>query len=255
MELGRSKGQVEAPLNPGGATLPLLSRYDRLHRERYEFATRESRPSRYVDFGCGYGPGTNLVASETGASSLGLDIDPRCISYANRRFGSSTLRFRLLDDVTIPAQDGSVDLLTAFEVLEHLSEPHGRQLLSEARRVLATDGLFIGSTPNAGLPHSDFAFHLREYSPAELIRLSSGSGLSIRLLGQGAPSGTDAPLADRIGSSLPQQIRRTYLLKVVQSLILAVRSPKLTEPIGCAGIGDFNESTSATILFVMRLVP
>ena len=38
------------------------------------------------------------------------------------------------------------DLVTAFEVIEHLAA--WRDLLSEARRVLAPGGLFLVSTPN-----------------------------------------------------------------------------------------------------------
>ena len=48
--------------------------------------------------------------------------------------------------MTLPFQDRSFGLIVAFEVIEHLSD--WRLLLSEARRLLHPDGVFLVSTPN-----------------------------------------------------------------------------------------------------------
>jgi SAM-dependent methyltransferase len=46
----------------------------------------------------------------------------------------------------LPFADSSFDLITGFEVIEHLSE--WRSLLAEARRMLRPEGVFLVSTPN-----------------------------------------------------------------------------------------------------------
>lgn len=51
------------PLNPGGAKLPLLGRPDTQTVERYLFAGKYARAGMRVDFGCGFGYGTSLLAS------------------------------------------------------------------------------------------------------------------------------------------------------------------------------------------------
>ena len=48
--------------------------------------------------------------------------------------------------MTLPFADASFDLVTAFEVIEHLQD--GNQLLAEARRVLGPEGVLLVSTPN-----------------------------------------------------------------------------------------------------------
>jgi 2-polyprenyl-3-methyl-5-hydroxy-6-metoxy-1,4-benzoquinol methylase len=65
------------------------------------------------------------------------------------------------------------DLITCFEGIEHISE-HER-FLSEVKRLLKDDGLFIGSTPNKLVyrdePGSSNPFHQKELYFDELRTL------------------------------------------------------------------------------------
>ncbi len=62
----------------------------------------------------------------------------------------------------LPFKDETCEIITSFDVLEHLLEPE--RFVSEASRVLRPDGLFILATPNLGDIYSRIAF-LFGYTP------------------------------------------------------------------------------------------
>ncbi len=114
------------------------------HVARYAFAAHFAN-ARVLDAGCGTGygcaelaPGAILVA--------GIDIASDAIDYARQHSSRSNVRYAQASATAIPFAAGSFNLVTAFEVIEHL--PDWRALLSEARRVLDSEGLFLVSTPN-----------------------------------------------------------------------------------------------------------
>ena len=69
----------------------------------------------------------------------------------------------------MPFADGSFDVVTCFEVIEHLERP--QELLAECRRVAGEDGVVVISTPNRLMTVEQSAFHVREYAPNELDEL------------------------------------------------------------------------------------
>jgi SAM-dependent methyltransferase len=56
------------------------------------------------------------------------------------------MHFLQASAVTLPFADGAFELVTAFELIEHLEK--WQQMLAEVRRVLAPRGQFVVSTPN-----------------------------------------------------------------------------------------------------------
>lgn len=115
------------------------------HMARYHFARRLSRNRRVLDLACGTGYG---AAAFTGSAQhvTGLDISAEAIAYAREHYTFENLTFLEADSTRIPLPDGSFDLITAFELIEHLTD--WREMLREARRLLAHAGQFIVSTPN-----------------------------------------------------------------------------------------------------------
>jgi O-antigen biosynthesis protein len=113
------------------------------HVARYALAARFAHGRRVLDLGCGAGYGTADLA-RVASSSVGVDLAPEAIGYAARHFPGT--RFLQCSANAVPFPSASFDLLTAFEVIEHLRD--WRALLAEARRVLEPDGLLIVSTPN-----------------------------------------------------------------------------------------------------------
>jgi ubiquinone/menaquinone biosynthesis C-methylase UbiE len=113
------------------------------HVARYALATRFAQGRRVLDLGCGTGYGTADLA-QVASAAVGVDLAPDAISYALRHFPS--VRFLECSASAVPFPPASFDLVTAFEVIEHLQD--WRALLAEAQRVLDPNGLLIVSTPN-----------------------------------------------------------------------------------------------------------
>ena len=113
------------------------------HAARYAFAARFAQGQRVLDLGCGTGYGTADLA-RAASSAVGVDLAPEAIAYADRHYPGA--RFLQGSATAVPFPPAAFDLVTAFEVIEHLGD--WRSLLSEARRVLAPAGMLIVSTPN-----------------------------------------------------------------------------------------------------------
>lgn len=113
------------------------------HAARYAFAARLAKGKRVLDLGCGTGYGTATLA-EVARQCTGLDNAPEAIEYASAHYPGP--QFLLHSAIDLPFPDGCFDLITAFELIEHLAD--WPRMLSEARRVLDPAGLLIASTPN-----------------------------------------------------------------------------------------------------------
>jgi SAM-dependent methyltransferase len=113
------------------------------HLSRYEFAARFAAGRRVLDVGCGTGYGSGRLAAEA-TSVAGLDPAHDAIDYARTHYPEG--QFLQASAIALPFATAAFDIITAFEVIEHLSE--WRLLLSEARRTLAPGGIFLVSTPN-----------------------------------------------------------------------------------------------------------
>ena len=154
-----------------------------LHRKRYEFAQPYCRGRDVLDAGCGVGYGAALLAADA-RTVIGVDIDASAIEYARRRYGAPNVTFRVGDVTALDLEDDSVDVVCAFEAIEHVRGPE--RFLSETRRVLRDGGLLLVSTPRVertsvrpANPH-----HEREYSAPDFEALLRTQFSSVELLGQ-----------------------------------------------------------------------
>lgn len=115
------------------------------HISRYAFATRWALGARVLDLGCGAGYGTAELAGRA-RSALGIDLAPEAVDHARSAYPLTNISFVPASVTAVPFRDSSFDLITAFEVIEHLDD--WRALLSESRRLLHPGGVFLVSTPN-----------------------------------------------------------------------------------------------------------
>ena len=103
------------------------------------------KATTYLDLGCSNGRITEIIAKVVNAKEVyGIDIDSNALEEARSR-GIKTFNLDLSKD-RFPLNDDSVDLITAFEVIEHLANPDN--MLREAFRVLRKGGYLLLSTPN-----------------------------------------------------------------------------------------------------------
>jgi 2-polyprenyl-3-methyl-5-hydroxy-6-metoxy-1,4-benzoquinol methylase len=108
-----------------------------------------ARPDgRFLDVGCGSGlfvDGLNRATgmADRGWALVGVDVSEHAIEIAQRL----PYDFRRVNlEEGIPLEDGSVDIVYAGEVIEHVYNPDA--LLEECRRVLRPGGHVVLTTPN-----------------------------------------------------------------------------------------------------------
>lgn len=115
------------------------------HISRYLFASRLANRKRVLDIACGAGYGAECLG-RTASSVTAIDLSTEAATGARAAYPAENLAFLAADARRLPFADGSFDLIVAFEVIEHLDNP--RDLLAEARRLLAPGGQLVVSTPN-----------------------------------------------------------------------------------------------------------
>lgn len=142
----------------------LLTRYlDYIYQDtvrlRYaaQRACMEGNPeARLLDIGCQTGVNTLRLARVAGASRVvGMEYNLRTLREASRQG-----IWPVLADANrpLPLESGSVDVITAMDVLEHLTDP--RMLIGEAHRVLRPGGYLVLATPNLASWHNILALLL-----------------------------------------------------------------------------------------------
>lgn len=131
-----------------------------------------------LDVGCGSGRNMQLL-SHYCDSVIGLDRSPAALKLAGAK-GYETI---CSDGHTIPMEDSSVDLLTAFDVLEHLDDD--MQALDEFKRILRPTGLLLVTVPAYRFlwsEHDEALMHRRRYTASELhVKLTRSN---FRVLGR-----------------------------------------------------------------------
>lgn len=124
--------------------------------------------AQVLDVGCGTG-GTTASLADAGQSVFGCELNAFAATAAA---GRPALRGKVFQGraEAVPVRTGSVDLVTAFDVLYH-RDVDERSALAEWRRVLAPGGLLYVSDsalPCLKGPHDD-AVHARERYTAPVL--------------------------------------------------------------------------------------
>ncbi|MCU0421410.1 MAG: class I SAM-dependent methyltransferase [Bacteroidia bacterium] len=132
----------------------------------YEVAETYVKGKKTADIGCADGYGTQYLASFT-ASTVGVDYSEETVAEARKKHAAKTnLTFKSGSVPPIPLESESVDVLTAFQFIEHIHDRPG--FIKEVYRVLKPGGVFLCSTPNIKMSIARNPFHVHEYTFDEM---------------------------------------------------------------------------------------
>lgn len=159
-----------------------------MHQSDYVRAQKLVIGKIVLDLGCNSGYGTNLL-SQTCGRVTGVDVSPEAISTAKSKYQSNNMSFQLIDGITLPFESDSFDVITSFQVLEHIENYDN--YFSEICRVLKPDGVLLLTTPNADIrvmpgskPWNRFHVHVHEFRGHELSQFLKKYFPLVTVLGQ-----------------------------------------------------------------------
>ena len=160
-----------------------LTEYE--HLPRYAFACTLARGARVLDFGCGTGYGAASLA-EAAESVVGLDISAPAIEWARQMHRDPRLKFDLRSDLGRGLAAGSFDLVTCFEVIEHVDHRTQKRAIRSIAKLLTPGGRLVISTPDPQFTASygDNPYHLREMTEAEFLELLRSGFKHVTMLRQ-----------------------------------------------------------------------
>jgi SAM-dependent methyltransferase len=134
--------------------------------------------ARVLDAGCG--SGRTLQDLRVYGEVSGIELSPLAAELARER-ELGEVRVGRVED--LPWEDGSFDLVTCLDVLEHT--PDDRVALQELRRVTARGGwllLTVPAYPALWSTHDDVNHHYRRYTRPVLRRAATEAGWRVARL-------------------------------------------------------------------------
>ena len=132
-------------------------------------------PGRALDIGAA-GGGNTRVLREHGWDAVALEYGADGAEGAHGR-GLATLRG---DATRLPFADASLDLVMAFDLLEHLHDDDSA--VAEVHRVLKPTGTYlvaVPADPKLWSSHDEAVDHVRRYTRAGLLELLDRGGFEV----------------------------------------------------------------------------
>ena len=132
-------------------------------------------PGRALDIGAA-GGGNTRVLRQHGWDAIALEYGADGAEVAHDR-GLATLRG---DATRLPLADASLDLVVAFDLLEHLEDDDAA--VAEVRRVLKPTGTYlvaVPADPRLWSDHDEAVDHVRRYTRQGLLDLLDRGGFEV----------------------------------------------------------------------------
>lgn len=137
-----------------------------------------------LDVGCSTGLFLNEMRRYGQWKLAGIEIDARAAAYARDRFGLDVYNGQVED---APWPEKSFDMVTLWDVLEHLPDPGGA--LRQLGRLLAEQGLLMVSVPNLDSVDAarfgpfwtglDVPRHFSVFRTRDIVRLVEDAGYRV----------------------------------------------------------------------------
>jgi len=111
----------------------------------------ENKDAAIIDLGCGYGRLLSFFKQRGYTNIRGVDISPDQVQIA-RQIVPDVFQGNVLDFVSDAPREGSYDLVTSLDLIEHFKKNEVLQFLDGCFRVLKAGGRLVLQTPNAETP-------------------------------------------------------------------------------------------------------
>jgi len=170
----------------GERVIPGLTDYSLYipHMKRYLLAETFAKGARVLDAGCGTGYGSKRLTQVADRVDA-VDLDAETIAFAKRTYADERVTWSVGDVRSLDVEAGIYDLVTSFEVIEHLRDADIADYLKGLHRALKVGGVALISTPNKKVaakwknPHHKHEMTLDEFQ----LRLKGVFG-DVTILGQ-----------------------------------------------------------------------
>jgi len=137
-----------------------------------------------LDVGCSYGWFLNIAFKEGSKSVYGVEPDNEKIELAKKSAPKAVVIKGTAGKIDFPKN--KFDVVTLFDVIEHVPAKTEPQVLKEINKVLKPKGHLLVSTPSHNLfsTFSDPAWYFghRHYSENDLTKLLNDAGFTIESL-------------------------------------------------------------------------
>jgi SAM-dependent methyltransferase len=189
---------------------------------------------RALDIGCRHGSFLRRLRMIGYDDVYGVDVDLAALEAGRAAYPDLADRLRHYDGLRLPFPDGGFDLVTMFDVIEHIPAPS--DYLRDVRRVLKPGGRLVFQTPNILIDVPYWVLALRLFTHEKLAWLfaehcSLQTLFSLRRLL--ADAGLDEIRIDKMPVDTPfktEYMRRTLGAPGLALLRLANHFPLVLTP-------------------------
>jgi len=137
-------------INNTGET-PLLGKLHGRIKETFKFLDSEDIKGKVIlDIGCGYGWFENEIIKKHPKKIIASEISEADLSTIKKYITNPKIVFKKTSAIDLSINDGTIDTVVSWEVIEHIPDKTEHKMFSEARRVLKPHGSFYLSTPYKG---------------------------------------------------------------------------------------------------------
>lgn len=163
------------------------NRFEGIVAKKYQDASKSTKGKKVLDLGCGLGAGAKLLANQGAALVIGIDYSKQAINYAKKNNSAPNLEYIKMDAMDLNFKN-HFDIITCFELIEHLPPENHKEFVYKLSKMLKTNGICFCSTPNKLVSSPDRKkpynpYHKMEFTPSEFISLFNKYFENVEIMG------------------------------------------------------------------------
>lgn len=149
-------------------------RFSEYRREIIEPLFPKDPSAKILDMGAGYGLFLDACRRLGYGNIEGVEREPAFVDYARRELGLASVAQGDMLPYLESKGDGSLDVITALNIIEHVKKDRIEYLFALVRRKLRPGGIFVMEVPNADSPlgvHTYFSDLTHEFAFSKKLGL------------------------------------------------------------------------------------